>query len=199
MTPYPLDASPSLSLSLEQRKMLSALERADLWFVAERLERKGLLAAGEIPQAIREFKRYLALLGLGHRGLAMPSPKVDEVWHAFLMFTRQYAAFCQSIFGEFIHHVPRTSRIPAPAHDANGFEKAYRRVFGDPPRIWIRDGVAGSAADCGEGECTGEARRGAIAGVADCGDEGCTGEASRLAPAAARAADCGTEDCTGES
>ncbi|HEX9680976.1 MAG TPA: hypothetical protein VGA32_05950, partial [Anaerolineales bacterium] len=115
MSQSPLGVSSSLSLSPEQREMLVALELADLWFVAERLERKGLLAADEIPESIREFKRYLALVGLGHRGLAMASPKIDEVWHAFILFTREYADFCQAVFGEFIHHVPRTSRTPASA------------------------------------------------------------------------------------
>ncbi len=31
---------------------------------------------------------------------------IDEMWHAFIIFTRDYADFCQSYFGHFIHHVP---------------------------------------------------------------------------------------------
>lgn len=31
---------------------------------------------------------------------------IDEMWHAFLIFTRDYAEFCQKYFGEFIHHQP---------------------------------------------------------------------------------------------
>lgn len=27
-------------------------------------------------------------------------------WHAFILHTREYAAFCEKIAGHFIHHVP---------------------------------------------------------------------------------------------
>lgn len=192
-----LGVSSRLSLSPEQIEMLTALEQADLWFVAERLERKGLFPADEIPEAILEFKRYLALIALGHRGLAMASPRIDEVWHAFILFTREYADFCQAVFGEFIHHVPRTSRTPASSQTPDRFLDAYRRVFDEPPRIWFRVAERTGGADCGEGECTGEGRRQTIGGLADCGED-CTGEGNRLPEPAFVSADCGTEDCTGE-
>jgi hypothetical protein len=36
-----------------------------------------------------------------------PSKAVDPGWHAFLMFTQEYAAFCQDLTGGgFIHHAP---------------------------------------------------------------------------------------------
>jgi hypothetical protein len=31
---------------------------------------------------------------------------IDEMWHAFVLFTRDYAAFCDKHFGRFIHHAP---------------------------------------------------------------------------------------------
>jgi hypothetical protein len=31
---------------------------------------------------------------------------VDRLWHVFLTFTRDYAAFCQAVAGRFIHHRP---------------------------------------------------------------------------------------------
>jgi hypothetical protein len=33
---------------------------------------------------------------------------VDEMWHTFLLFTDAYAKFCDSNFGFFVHHFPRT-------------------------------------------------------------------------------------------
>lgn len=190
----PLGISPSISLAHEQLEMLSAIERTDLWFVAERLERKGLLSAAEIPQTILEFKRFMALVGLGHRGLEMASPKVDEVWHAFILFTREYAAFCQDVFGEFIHHVPRTSRTPAGTPREDGFAQAYHRAFGEVSAAW--GGV--HAQDCGEGDCSGETRSMTRSRIADCGEGDCTSEGS-LVRAPARASDRGTEDGTAGS
>lgn len=34
--------------------------------------------------------------------------EMDDLWHTFLLFTREYQTFCQENFGRFIHHVPVT-------------------------------------------------------------------------------------------
>jgi hypothetical protein len=33
---------------------------------------------------------------------------IDMMWHTFLLFTRDYARFCRTYFGFFVHHQPRT-------------------------------------------------------------------------------------------
>ncbi|MEO6282389.1 MAG: hypothetical protein ABIO93_03310 [Dyadobacter sp.] len=33
---------------------------------------------------------------------------LDEMWHNFICFTREYAAFGEAYFGEFLHHLPNT-------------------------------------------------------------------------------------------
>ena len=35
-----------------------------------------------------------------------PSRKIDTGWHTFILYTREYTAFCHSIAGEYIHHAP---------------------------------------------------------------------------------------------
>jgi hypothetical protein len=35
---------------------------------------------------------------------------VDLMWHTFLLFTEDYAAFCDRYFGFFIHHIPQTRK-----------------------------------------------------------------------------------------
>lgn len=35
---------------------------------------------------------------------------VDLMWHTFILFTHDYAEFCQRYCGTFVHHVPRTNR-----------------------------------------------------------------------------------------
>ncbi|WP_433374018.1 glycine-rich domain-containing protein [Actinoplanes sp. CA-142083] len=35
-----------------------------------------------------------------------PSELVDIGWHTFILYTREYAEFCERIAGRFIHHVP---------------------------------------------------------------------------------------------
>jgi len=34
---------------------------------------------------------------------------IDEMWHAFILFSREYTDFCQRFFGFYLHHVPTTS------------------------------------------------------------------------------------------
>ena len=32
--------------------------------------------------------------------------EIDEMWHEFILFTRDYSDFCQHYFGEYLHHLP---------------------------------------------------------------------------------------------
>lgn len=36
--------------------------------------------------------------------------QIDEMWHTFLLFTKDYTNFCKDYFGCFIHHIPETSK-----------------------------------------------------------------------------------------
>lgn len=45
-----------------------------------------------------------------------PSKLVDIGWHTFILYTQEYAAFCERVAGYFIHHVPedeKTSSVDA--------------------------------------------------------------------------------------
>lgn len=33
---------------------------------------------------------------------------IDEMWHNFMLFTRDYTAFCERFFGTYMHHSPNT-------------------------------------------------------------------------------------------
>jgi hypothetical protein len=48
---------------------------------------------------------FLAACASAPRPLA-PSAEVDLGWHAFLLYTREYADFCERVAGRFIHHRP---------------------------------------------------------------------------------------------
>jgi len=156
----PLGVRADLSLSTEQIEMMRSLEAYAPWFVEERLARSGVVAPERIPGTVLEFKRYMALVGLGYRRLAMLNPEVDEVWHTFILFTREYAEFCQAAFGTFIHHVPRTSRSAIPEASGPSFLDAYAEVFGEVPAVWYGEGAAGRAGSsdepsgCGTEDCT---------------------------------------------
>lgn len=57
-----------------------------------------------VERAMRSY--FLCWLQSGFRPVAMPSRLVDAFWHAFILDTRAYGAFCTIAFGRFFHHVP---------------------------------------------------------------------------------------------
>jgi hypothetical protein len=44
--------------------------------------------------------------------------RIDWMWHVFILFTRDYAAFCDRYFGFFLHHVPEEAESPEPIDEA---------------------------------------------------------------------------------
>ena len=68
--------------------------------------RPGLPAKGGqlVARALRQF--FLAHLQSGRQFVAMPSQVADDLWHEFILYTRNYELFCQRAFGRFMHHTP---------------------------------------------------------------------------------------------
>jgi hypothetical protein len=73
----------------------------------------------------------------------MYSTRVDEAWHQFVLFTRQYTDFCQRFFGKFLHHNPSNAPAITEISRENpstfgDFSSRYEEVFGEPlPDIWF--------------------------------------------------------------
>lgn len=38
--------------------------------------------------------------------VSMPSQVVDDAWHEFILFTKDYCEFCTQAFGRYLHHTP---------------------------------------------------------------------------------------------
>lgn len=70
-----------------------------------------IITEEELDQGLaqRIMDQALAFLGAcGHnRGDPLaPSELVDIGWHAFILHTHDYAAFCDQVAGRFLHHIP---------------------------------------------------------------------------------------------
>src|SRR3989338_3812529 len=63
--------------------------------------------------AIEEYRRFL-FLAMIHPDVPLipPTPDLDEVWHAHILHTIQYADDCAELFGEFFHHEPGEGVMP---------------------------------------------------------------------------------------
>jgi hypothetical protein len=57
-----------------------------------------------VSRGLRQF--FLAYLMSGKRYVSMPSQVADDLWHEFILYTREYDAFCRRAFGGFLHHTP---------------------------------------------------------------------------------------------
>jgi hypothetical protein len=60
-----------------------------------------------VSRALRQY--FLAHLKSGRQFVSMPSQVVDTLWHEFILFTKDYQAFCDQAFGQFMHHSPAVS------------------------------------------------------------------------------------------
>jgi len=91
---------------------------------------------------VEEYRHFLVLTQVaGHP--ASPSPDVDEAWHLHLTRTVHYKAFCDAVFGEFLHHEPARPGEGARHRDMyRDTLAAYRSHFGfgAPAVIWPSPG-----------------------------------------------------------
>lgn len=72
-----------------------------------------------------EYLIYIKLKADNEDKLLCPPKIVDALWHAHILHTKTYAAFCQRNFGRFIHHTPGLGSAANYAETV----KAYLKVF----------------------------------------------------------------------
>jgi hypothetical protein len=63
-----------------------------------------------VSHSLRQF--FLAYHKGGYRFVSMPSQVADDLWHEFILYTRNYQAFCERAFGRFLHHTPAVALGP---------------------------------------------------------------------------------------
>jgi len=73
-------------------------------------------------RGLRQF--FLAYLKSGCRRVAMPSQAADDLWHEFILFTRDYKLFCDLAFGQFLHHTPAV-KMGAVKADNEGLRRVW--------------------------------------------------------------------------
>ena len=94
----------------------------------------------------QELKRYLTLVILRNEPFGMFSEDVDNLWHTFILFTKEYAEFGQNFAGKFLHHIPELDDTRSPEKLVEGrkqfssFLQAYKETFGiEAHNIWFLD------------------------------------------------------------
>ncbi|WP_280301506.1 glycine-rich domain-containing protein [Nocardia neocaledoniensis] len=116
-------------------------------FLIEKLRKDHVVETAEEAHALfREVKRWLVLVTAdGSVAWNMYSLRVDEIWHQFVLFTRQYTDFCTENFGFYVQHAPSNSpeielKVPRTPSTFDLFADRYRELFGEPlPDLWYDD------------------------------------------------------------
>lgn len=104
----------------------------------------------------RELKRYLALCAIyPEQNFHMFSNSVDNLWHTFLIFTKDYKNFCKNVAGKFLHHVPIENKSEEDVSAKNKFIDKYSSTFNEKPSTTIWSTLESSnGADCNPDYCS---------------------------------------------
>lgn len=62
-------------------------------------------------ECFEDLKRFLYMAVIADMPVA-PTEKLDEMWHNFILYTLDYAEFCTTHLGLFVHHRPRRRDDP---------------------------------------------------------------------------------------
>lgn len=137
-----IEAGCAMGDMASQQRAKEALERGlqfDLQAVRRRFIKDNPAHAMNAQRIELEFLRYTSIIA-AHPGQSFPmGGLVDDYWHTFLLFTERYAAFCDSVVGEFIHHVPEDddSLGEKGSDDVNRLLSSYHACFGTYPPVDI--------------------------------------------------------------
>lgn len=105
-------SSLALSMCSEHQRRLQLIDSEDYSGII-RKTREVLQAEGRqrvsnryLEEGVFALKQYYAIALLDPANGHAISAAIDPFWHAHLLHSRQYVAFCDKVVGEFMHHIP---------------------------------------------------------------------------------------------
>lgn len=143
-----LYSSYAFKKQLNKKQLIENIMNYPLTPMVERCKKEHGYTDEDMIILEKELKRYFILTELGKSGFSMFSRDVDNLWHAFIVFTKQYAHFCTSCTNRFIHHVPETEEFASRSLEKrqksrinfHEFVKLYEETFQEEIHpIWLLD------------------------------------------------------------
>jgi len=101
-----------------------------------------------------EMKKFLIICRMLGESCS-PSKDLDEMWHHFILYTRDYKDFCITYLGKFIHHNP--TETPVVSSRRSMIELA-EKTFGSIDRsLWpSTEKIACNSFCSGDDYCSGD-------------------------------------------
>lgn len=129
----PLSLTSTLAHATETRfpsnSAICSLNKYENRPLVLRIARELSLDQSDAEKLFSDTKLFLWLCSFGE--VLSPPPLIDEAWHVFIIFTEDYADFCNRHFGRFIHHRPsRPDDVPDNGASIRKTVKAATKRFG---------------------------------------------------------------------
>lgn len=103
-------------------KAREIISRLDLSKYGIKAVKNGHLKAREVERAENEYRHFLLLAWVNQRHQStefiVPTEHADALWHEHLMYTSEYRAFCDELFGSYLDHHPGLEKGSAPFNRA---------------------------------------------------------------------------------
>lgn len=134
----------------QSRRLFDKISQFDFTKVVARFAKDCNVSPESAEETLLELKRWFTLCALHPEKTYATGGQVDAMWHTFILFTKDYARFCQDIAGAFIHHTPESGSGGDVEEQIASAEKMrdklrlmeadYLKYFGAPPpsHIWPR-------------------------------------------------------------
>jgi len=89
------------------------------------LKRRSELTPAQVALVFDGLRQYFEIsLDAQKRLASMPSQVVDDLWHEFIIYTRNYQTFCDRAFGRYLHHTPADA-MSTPGAQSAGLRRTW--------------------------------------------------------------------------
>lgn len=102
-----LIASLKVEITYQHYVALQTIDLHDFSLVKKKVAQDHRITDDEyLNTGIEYLKRYYAIHILDPLNPPAMSKPVDPFWHTHVLYSEDYIAFCDEVFGEYIHHIP---------------------------------------------------------------------------------------------
>jgi hypothetical protein len=79
-------------------------------------------------------RRAVHLRKMGHKNIPEifiiePTAMIDEMWHLFITYTKEYSRFCDKYFGHYLHHDPPPRQVATAPYSKEKAKTFEQEVF----------------------------------------------------------------------
>jgi len=118
--------------------------------VVERISKDLNLSKSESEELFNDMIRFLYIARSTNIKPVSPPKMIDEAWHIFIIYTQDYAKFCEKYFSSFIHHRPHRPEEKHGPEGGTNCRKLAQSFFGDDLSENWKNPINGGCEDCNE-------------------------------------------------